>query len=59
MFKSLPAQTTDDVFLRIDMGKVTKTMSIYMSLEETDPTQHIGMAVWIGAGSIATSSIVF
>ena len=38
MFKSLPAQTTDDVFLRIDMGKVTKTMSIYMSLEETDPT---------------------
>jgi hypothetical protein len=59
MFKSKPAETTDDVYLRIDMGVNTKTMSIYMSLDETDPKQHIGMVVWIGGGSIETSSVVF
>ncbi len=43
MFKSWPAMTSDDVFLRIDMGSIYKIISLYMSLEESDPEQHVGM----------------
>ena len=43
MYKSPPAQTKEDVQLIIDMGGIEKIISVYLSLEESDPEQHVGM----------------
>jgi hypothetical protein len=59
MYKSPPAQTKDDVQLIIDMGGIKKVISVYLSLEESDPEQHVGMQVWIGGGTLATSTLCY
>jgi hypothetical protein len=61
MFKSQPAVTKEDVFLKIDMGVNTnyKIISLYMSLEESSTEQHVGMQIWIGGGTIVTSSLCY
>jgi hypothetical protein len=43
MYKSPPAQTKDDVQLIIHLGAIEKIISVYLSLEESDPEQHVGM----------------
>ncbi len=43
MFKSLLATTSTDVWLQIDIGSLKNIISLYLSLDESDPTQHIGM----------------
>jgi hypothetical protein len=59
MFKSQSTTSTENAYLLIDMGSPYKIISLYMSLEEADPEQHVGMEVWIGGGTQATSTLCY
>jgi hypothetical protein len=59
MFKSQTTSTTQNADLLIDMGSTYKIISLYMSLEESDPEQHVGMEVWIGSGTQVTSTLCY
>ena len=52
MFKSLTAITTTDVYFLINMSSVKNIISLYLSLDESSTSQHIGMEVRIGGNTL-------
>jgi hypothetical protein len=59
MFKSLIATTSNDVWFYIDMGSIRNIISLFLSLDESDSTQHIGMQILIGGNTLASSTLCF
>ena len=59
MFKSLTAITTTDVYFLINMSSVKNIISLYLSLDESSTSQHIGMEVRIGGNTLASSMLCY
>ena len=58
MFKSMSARTTTDVWLQFTFESTKTIRSVYLSLDESETNQHIGLEVRIG-DLLETSSLCY
>jgi hypothetical protein len=59
MFKSKIALNTTDVWLKFTFNGKKTIKSVYLSLDESDTSQHIGMELWIGGETLASSTFCY